>query len=58
VIAASGGLEIDAPEGKVRFHPTNHHLFKHARVGEFQSDGQVKMLHESQLIEPNPFPKL
>jgi urea transport system substrate-binding protein len=57
VIAASNGLEIDAPEGKVRF-AANHHLWKHARIGEFTRDGQVKMLYESPLIEPNPFPKL
>jgi urea transport system substrate-binding protein len=58
VVAASSGLEIDAPEGKVKFHGSNHHLFKHARIGEFQADGQVKMLYESPLIEPNPFPKI
>ena len=58
VVAASSGLEIDGPEGKVRFHTSNHHLWKHARIGEFQKDGQVKMLYESPLIEPNPFPKL
>ena len=58
VVAASSGLEIDAPEGKVKFHATNHHLWKHARIGEFQKDGQVKMIYESPLIEPNPFPKI
>ena len=58
VVAASSGLEIDAPEGKVKFHASNHHLWKHARIGEFQKDGQVKMIYESPLIEPNPFPKI
>jgi len=58
VVAASSGLEIDGPEGKVKFHASNHHLWKHARIGEFQADGQVKMLYESALIEPNPFPKI
>ena len=58
VVAASSGLEIDAPEGKVKFHGSNHHLWKHARIGEFLKDGQVKMLYESPLIEPNPFPKI
>jgi urea transport system substrate-binding protein len=57
VVAASTGLEIDAPEGKVKF-AANHHLWKHARIGEFTKDGQVKMLYESPLIEPNPFPKI
>jgi len=58
VVAASANLEIDAPEGKVRFHASNHHLWKHARIGSFEKDGQVKMLYESPLIEPNPFPKI
>ncbi len=58
VVAASSGLEIDAPEGKVKFHASNHHLWKHARIGTFLPDGQVSMIYESPLIEPNPFPKL
>ena len=58
VVAASSGLEFDGPEGKIKFHGSNHHLWKHARIGEFQKDGQVKMLYESPLIEPNPFPKI
>jgi urea transport system substrate-binding protein len=58
VVAASSELPIDAPEGKVKFHKANHHLWKHARIGTFQPDGQVDMIYESALIEPNPFPKL
>jgi urea transport system substrate-binding protein len=58
VVAASSELAWDAPEGKIKFHKSNHHLWKHARIGEFTKDGQVKLLYESGLIEPNPFPKL
>jgi len=58
VVAASAGLEFAGPEGKIKFHPSNHHLFKHARIGAFRADGQVDMIYESALIEPNPFPKL
>ncbi|ARU03580.1 urea ABC transporter substrate-binding protein [Comamonas serinivorans] len=54
VVAASAGLELDAPEGKVKVHGSNHHLWKHARIGEFGADGQVKLIFESPLIEPNP----
>jgi urea transport system substrate-binding protein len=57
VVAASSELSFDAPEGTVKFHKTNHHLWKRARIGEFQKDGQVKVLYESPLIEPNPFAK-
>ena len=58
VVAASSDLAIDAPEGQVKFHKSNHHLWKHARIGIFRKDGQVDMIYESSLIEPNPFPKL
>jgi urea transport system substrate-binding protein len=58
VVAASSDLAIDAPEGMVHFDKTNHHLWKHARIGAFLPDGQVKMIFESPLLAPNPFPKL
>jgi len=58
VVTASSELEIDAPEGKVKFHKANHHLWKHARIGAFRKDGQIDMIYESPLIEPNPFPKI
>ena len=44
-------------DGRAR-DETNHHLWKHARIGTFRPDGQVDMIYESPLIEPNPFPKL
>lgn len=58
VVAASSNLPWAAPEGQVHFHVSNHHLWKHARIGVFQPDGQVQIVYESPLIEPNPFPKL
>ena len=58
VIAASAGIEIDAPEGKVRVHENNHHVYKKVRVGRAQADGQFEVVWESpDLIAPNPFPK-
>lgn len=54
VVAASAGLEMNTPEGKIKIHDSNHHVWKHARIGEFGPDGQVKMIYESELIEPNP----
>jgi len=59
VVAASGGLELDAPEGKVKVHATNHHVWKKVRVGRARADGQFDIVWESpKEIEPNPFPKL
>jgi len=57
VAAASPGIELkDAPEGYVKVHE-NHHLWSKLRIGEAQADGQYKVLYESELIEPNPFPE-
>jgi urea transport system substrate-binding protein len=58
VVAASSELAMDAPEGKIHFHKDNHHLWKHARIGTFRADGQIDMIYESPLIEPNPFAKV
>lgn len=56
VTAASPGIELKtAPEGYVKVHP-NHHLWSKARIGQWKADGQVKVVYESALIEPNPFP--
>ena len=57
VVAASPGIEIKiAPEGYVKVHE-NHHLWSKARIGKAKADGQFEVVHESDLIEPNPFPK-
>ena len=58
VIAASAGLELDAPEGKIKVHATNHHVAKKVRIGRARPDGQFDIVHETGVIEPNPFPKL
>lgn len=57
IAAASPDIELTtAPEGYVKIHP-NHHLWSKLRIGQWQKDGQAKVLYESQLIEPDPFPK-
>lgn len=58
VIAASSGLEFDAPEGRIRIHASNHHVAKKVRIGKARSDGQFDIVYESGVLEPNPFPKL
>lgn len=59
VAAAAGGVTLDAPEGTVRIHATNHHVWKKVRVGRARPDGQFDIVWESaNLIEPNPFPQL
>jgi urea transport system substrate-binding protein len=57
IAAASPGIELKtAPEGYVKIHE-NHHLWSKLRIGVAQKEGQFKVVYESGLIEPNPFPK-
>jgi len=57
IAAASPGIEFkEAPEGYVKVHE-NHHLWSKLRIGQWGTDGQAKVLYESGLIEPDPFPK-
>jgi urea transport system substrate-binding protein len=56
VAAASPGITFAAPEGEVKVHE-NHHLWSKTRVGQILPDGQVKVVWESKLIEPNPWPE-
>lgn len=55
---ANPGIEItNAPEGYVRIHETNHHLYSRLRVGRARADGQFDVVYESELKEPDPFPE-
>jgi urea transport system substrate-binding protein len=59
VIAASSGIELEAPEGLVRIDETNHHVWKKVRVGRARADGQFDIVWETpSLVGPNPFPKI
>ncbi|MEM6458559.1 MAG: urea ABC transporter substrate-binding protein [Planctomycetota bacterium] len=59
ISANSGGIEFpEAPEGYVRIHDTNNHLWSKARIGRMLANGQFEVVAESpDLIEPNPFPE-
>jgi urea transport system substrate-binding protein len=55
---ANPGIEIkDAPEGYVRIHETNNHLYSRLRVGRARPDGQFDVVYESEIKEPDPFPE-
>jgi urea transport system substrate-binding protein len=58
VTDAIDGIEFTgAPEGYVRVHDTNHHLWSKTRIGRAQADGQFEVIWESDLVEPDPFPE-
>lgn len=51
------GVEIpDAPNGPIKVHK-NHHLYMKTVIGQGQADGQFKVVYQSDVIEPNPFPE-
>lgn len=46
----------DSPNGYLKVDK-NHHMYFKTRIGEWQSNGQAKVVYSSDLIKPNPFPK-
>ena len=54
--ALPGYVFKDAPEGPVTVE-NNHHLTTKLRIGQWQKDGQAKIVYTSAYIKPDPFPK-
>jgi urea transport system substrate-binding protein len=56
VIAASVRHRVlNAPEGLVRVHATNHHVWKKVRVGRARADGQFDIVgNRGDRAEPVP----
>jgi urea transport system substrate-binding protein len=58
VKAAAKGLTLDAPEGKVTIDGSNQHLYKTARIGIVEPDGQIKEVWNSgKPVKPDPYLK-
>uniref|UniRef100_UPI0038731E06 urea ABC transporter substrate-binding protein n=1 Tax=Dactylosporangium fulvum TaxID=53359 RepID=UPI0038731E06 len=55
---AAKGISLDLPEGKVTIDGENQHVYKTARIGVIQPDGQIKEVWNSgQPIKPDPYLK-
>ncbi|MGI5149119.1 urea ABC transporter substrate-binding protein [Plantactinospora sp. CA-294935] len=55
---ASAGIALETPEGTVTIDGENQHVFKTARIGLVQPDGQIKEVWNSgQPIKPDPYLK-
>jgi len=53
---AARGLTFDAPEGTVRVDDVNQHLYKTARIGIVEPDGQIREVWASDgPIAPDPY---
>ncbi|WP_435822601.1 urea ABC transporter substrate-binding protein [Microbispora bryophytorum] len=55
---AAGGVSLDRPEGRVTIDGDNQHVYKTARIGVVQPDGQIKEVWNSgEPIKPDPYLK-
>ncbi|PLX75669.1 MAG: amino acid ABC transporter substrate-binding protein [Azoarcus sp.] len=56
VLRAIGGLEVEAPQGRVRVDEHNHHTYLFSRIGRADAGGQFDILYESQTaLKPDPY---
>jgi branched-chain amino acid transport system substrate-binding protein len=50
------GAEFQAPQGRVRIDPANHHMALYPRVGRANVDGQFTILREAKFaVAPDPY---
>ena len=50
------GSELNAPQGRVRIDPDNHHTYVWPRVGRVKEDGQFEILFEpTHSVKPDPY---
>jgi branched-chain amino acid transport system substrate-binding protein len=50
------GSEFDAPQGRVRIDPTNHHTCLYPRIGVVDSRGQFKIVRQAtRAVHPDPY---
>lgn len=50
------GTEFDAPQGRVRLDPDNHHTCLWPRIGRVDADGRFEILREAESrVKPDPY---
>jgi urea transport system substrate-binding protein len=55
---AADGITFKAPEGLMTIDGATQHMYKTARIGQIQSDGQIKEISNSGTpIKPDPYLK-
>ena len=51
-----GGIEFDAPEGKVTIDGKNQHICKTVRIGKVRADGLIDEVSATPApVEPDPY---
>lgn len=55
----AGGIEFDAPEGKIKVDPKTLHVYKYFRMGKVREDRQFDVVYETkEWIAPDPYPQI
>lgn len=49
------GMEFDAPGGKKKMDPLNHHTYKPVLIGSIRADGQFDIITQTPLVKPDSF---
>lgn len=50
------GMEVDAPQGRVRIDPDNNHCWVYSRIGKSRVDGDFEIVKESKrTVRPDPY---
>ncbi len=50
------GLEFDAPQGRIRIDPTNHHTCLYPRIGIVNTQGQFSLVRQAmRAVHPDPY---
>jgi urea transport system substrate-binding protein len=56
--AWKGGLDFDAPGGKVKLDPQNQHVYRPFMIGKIKKDKQFEIIYKSEgLVKPDPYPQ-
>lgn len=56
ISAQLAGMEIDAPQGRVRIDPGNHHTELWSRIGRINAEGRFDIVWQSESrIRPDPY---
>lgn len=51
-----GGLEFDAPQGRIRVDPDNHHTELWCRIGRINAEGRFDIVWQSESrVKPDPY---
>jgi len=56
--AFAGGIEFDAPGGKIKLDPKNQHIAKRFHMGKIRDDKQFDVIFSTELIDPEPYPQI